>query len=170
MVFNLSDYFLPYPRLGDPYRLLLPAQNIGTSNNLVISVGDSPTERFDCSRNNSLVYTAYIPAVTPRTPVLENATGCTWTIEQDTGAFQVISIPKSYGGAKMCSYTNTSVSYDLSDAYDVGLHALLQSLDYDSDGRIFVSLDDEDIEIIVSTVSNVPYLWGPSLIEVRTWR
>ena len=170
VVFNLSDYFLPYPRLGDPYRLLLPAQNIGTSNNLVISVGDSPTERFDCSRNNSLVYTAYIPAVTPRTPVLENATGCTWTIEQDTGTFQVISIPKSYGGAKMCSYTNTSVSYDLSDAYDVGLHALLQSLDYDSDGRIFVSLDDEDIEIIVSTVSNVPYLWGPSLIEVRTWR
>jgi hypothetical protein len=102
--------------------------------------------------------------------VLESALGCEWTIEQDSGTLQTILVPKDYAGPNACSYTNASIAFNQTDAYDAATYNLLTGLDYDRDGRIFITLATEDVEIIVNTVSNVPYLWGPALVEVRTWR
>ena len=46
----------------------------------------------------------------------------------------------------------------------------MQQLDFENDGRVYVNLDSADLEIIVTVVSQVPYLWGPSLASVEVWR
>ncbi len=169
--FDLGAYQTPYIALGDPYIVQLARGSIVPgANTLNLRTGDSPTNSTGCSVNNTLITDLAIPINPTYTPVLERAIGCFWTVEQDSGGTQSISVPRNYVGAKTCSYTNASISYDALDAYDVATANLLSALDYDSDGRIFISLADEDVEIIVNTVSNVPYLWGPSLIEVRVWQ
>jgi hypothetical protein len=168
--FNLSDFFAPYYRLGDPYRVNVPLPLINTSNTIFVNTGDNNTDSAGCSQNNSLVYTAFVPSATPRTAVLQNAVGCTWTIENDNGGFQVVAIPKSYSGGNTCSYTSASISYDNTDALQQAVFELLDELDFDDDGRIFLSLAEEDLEVIVTKISSVPYLWGPSIFEVRVWQ
>jgi hypothetical protein len=170
LVYNLSDFLVPFDRLGDPYRVFLPTNLLRTTNNFLVQTADSPTNITGCSNNNSLVYNALVPSATPRTAVLANATGCTWTIEKDLGGFQTLAIPKSYTGANVCLYTSTGISYDTSDALQEAVFQILRELDFDGDGRIFISLSEENLEIIVTKISSVPYLWGPSLIEVRVWQ
>lgn len=169
-VFNLSEFLVPYHRLGDPYRVSIPPTLLGPVNTLSIHAGDNATDPGGCSVNNTLVYTAYVPSATPRSAVLENAEGCTWTIERDDGTTQVNAIPQTYTGANTCSYTNALQTYDNTDSLQAAVYALLQELDFDSDGRIFVSLSEENLEVIVTKIGSVPYLWGPSLIEVRMWQ
>jgi hypothetical protein len=169
--YNLSTYSTPYIRLGDPFEILFPAGAVGPgTNDFLVNTGDSPSNATGCSPDNTLITDIAVPINPTYTPVLEYAEGCSWTIEQDTGFFQTIRVPREYVGANTCSYTNASIAFNSADAYDVATANLLASLDYDRDGRIFISLADEDVEIIVNTVSNVPYLWGPTSVEVWTWQ
>jgi hypothetical protein len=43
-------------------------------------------------------------------------------------------------------------------------------LDFDGNGLVDINLNTEDLEVIVTTVEAVPYMWGPSIIEARVWR
>jgi hypothetical protein len=169
-VHNLSDFYAPYYRLGDPYRLHVPSTLLTPITNLFIGTGDSAVNTTGCSQNNSLIYTAFVPSATPRTAVLENATGCVWTIEKDSGGVQVVAIPATYTGTNVCAYTNADIAYDSGDALQQAVYEILRELDFDDDGRIFVSLSEENLEIIVTKISSVPYLWGPSIVEVRAWQ
>jgi hypothetical protein len=63
-----------------------------------------------------------------------------------------------------------SFAYSPDDAYDVAVYNLLSQLDFDSDGRVFVNVAVNDLEIIVNSVPAIPYLWGPSILEVRVWQ
>lgn len=169
-VFNLSAYDTNYVRLGDPYQVQVPVTAlVGGTNTLVINTADQPGNSSGCSDNNTMIYTLAINTSTARSTVLEKAVGCNWTIEFDDGQFLNVEIPASYAGAKSCSYTNASISYDPLDAYDYGVYRLLEQLDFDDDGRVFVNIEAADLEIIVTVVTNVPYLWGPSMarLEVR---
>jgi hypothetical protein len=170
VAFNLSDFLVYYARLGDPYRVFIPIQNLTGVNNFYINTGDNTTNSTGCSNNNSLIYTAFVPSATPRTAVLENATGCSWQIDYDDGGSQFVSIPPSYTGTNQCFYTGSLVQYDSTDALQVAVYEILLALDFDQDGRIFVSLNEEDLEIIVTKIGSVPYLWGPSIVEVRVWQ
>ena len=86
--FNLSNYFVDYTRLGDPFLVHIPRANITDSNQFYFRTGDAPDNFTGCSPDNSLVYTLLVPSATPRTTVFANATGCVWTIENDDGTFQ----------------------------------------------------------------------------------
>ncbi|MFH1072893.1 MAG: VWA domain-containing protein [Nanoarchaeota archaeon] len=171
-VFNLSNFFTDYYRVGDPFAVQIPVNTLSadTLNNITLRIGDSPDNSSNCSLNNSFIYIASINSSTTRTNVVEKADGCMWTIEFEDGTFLNSAIPLSYAGGNNCSYTNSSIKYSTTDAYDLSVYNILRELDFDTDGRVFVNLNVEDLEIVVTLVSQVPYLWGPSFMQVVVWR
>ncbi len=101
--------------------------------------------------------------------------GCAWTIAFPDGAKVNVTIPSSYSGANRCSYTpsNHTISnaaYDEDDAYQLGAYMMFRRLDFNDDGTIFVNLREEDLEVIVTTISRVPYLHGPSRVVLEVVR
>lgn len=169
-VYNLSEYFVSYPRLGDPHRIHLPLDVLSSSNELFVQTADSPTNITACSEHNTVIYTARVPAASARTSVLANAEGCHWQIENDDASIQELSVPESYAGLNQCSYTSENILYDSTDALQVAVYELLSALDFANDGSIFVSLESEDLEIILTQVGNIPFLWGPILVQTEVWR
>ncbi len=171
VIYNLSEFYLPYPKLGDPYQVQVPANLLLPGwNNFSIGTGDEPTNRTGCSYNNSMIYTALLNASTARTGVLPRTEGCNWTIMSEDGSEENIAIPADYAGTKMCYYTNTSMDYDQNDTYDAAVFGLLEQLDFDGNGKIVVSLGETDLEVIILLITGVPYQWGPAVLEAKTWQ
>jgi len=79
-------------------------------------------------------------------------------------------VPSSYSGTKTCEYSSTTISYDLTDSIDFSVYSLLTALDFDSNGKINIDIEEQDLEIDTLWVSQVPYLWGPAIIEIRVWQ
>lgn len=172
IVFNLSDYGQEYPLLGDPFTIQIPTavMTVGDSNTIEMEIGDSPGNSTSCSANNSLIFTALINSSTPRSTTLDTLEGCNWTIESENGNIISLSVPDDYSGSKTCSYTNSSgISYNPYDAYDAATYNLLLQLDPDENGKVLVDLEETDLEITVTLVSGVPYLWGPSIASTKVW-
>ncbi|NJL43912.1 MAG: hypothetical protein HC945_01125, partial [Nitrosarchaeum sp.] len=171
--FNLSRFSDVYQRLGDPYLVQVPVNLLQSgSNSLYIRTGDGPTNSTDCSANNTLIYRGFINSSTPRSGVVERAEGCEWTIEFEDLTSITTLIPPEYAGSRKCAYNSTyhhPPLYDNRDAYDLAVAHILDSLDFDDDGRVLINLQEEDLEIIVSVVQQVPFLWGPTLVEVSVW-
>jgi hypothetical protein len=131
---------------------------------------DNDQNTTNCSDNNTIFYQGVINSSVPRSTVLESAVGCDWSIEFEDGHFLNVTIPTSYVGSKQCNYTNASLYYDPLDSYDVGVYRLLDQLDFDDDRRVFVNIEAADLEIIVTVVTSVPYLWGPTFALLEVWR
>ena len=170
-IFNLTDYTSNYPTVGDPFQIQIPAilLNPGEDNDIRLEVGDSPTNSTSCSANNTLIYTGLVEAVTPRSATYEKFTGCTWEIESENDRLFSFAVPEDYAGANNCTYTSSSISYATDDAYDVATFQLLRQLDPDQNGKIIVDLQETDLEITITIVSGVPYLWGPSVVRAEVW-
>ena len=82
-------------------------------------------------------------------------------------------MPYNYSGPNYCNYTTSQYDqsgHNTDDSYDVAMYGLLNSLDLDDDGAIIINLDNSDISIHLTTVRDIPYLWGPTLVELRVWR
>jgi hypothetical protein len=170
-VFNLTEYGTDYVLLGDPFIVQIPsfALEPGVVNSIQLAVGDGPTNSSSCSANNTLIYTALINASTPRSQTFAFNEGCNWTIESENGLFSHLLIPSTYSGTKECFYTASNISYNPLDAYDFATHSLLRQLDPDGNGKTIVDLTEADLEITITLVSGVPYLWGPSMVQTRVW-
>jgi len=174
VVYNLSIYGVNYTNLGDPFQLLVPPYLLTTGDHLFsIALGANSSIDFPCSMSDSLIYTGLVSAATNRTPVLPNplsSSGCFWHVESESGGFQDLKVPLDYSGSSKCNYTNANISYNDKDAYDVAAFNLLMQLDPDKDGRVSVNFQEEDLEISVTLVTDVPYLWGPTLVKVNAWQ
>jgi len=173
VVYNLSIYGSNYLNLGDPFQVLMPPHLLTAGNHLFsIALGANSSHTASCSisANDSLIYTGLVSAATNRTIVLPSHDGCLWLVESEDVEFQSLAVPAGYTGAKQCNYTNASISYDSEDAYDVATVNLLMQLDPDKDGRVSVNFQEEDLEISVTLVTDVPYLWGPTLVKVNAWQ
>lgn len=172
-IFNLSSYAQNYSALGDPFNVHIPASYVTPGQHLItMATGDNDQNTTGCSDNNSLIYTGFINSSTARSSVVEEAEGCDWTVQFEDDTFESFAVPQTYTGPKNCFYTNAShdpANYTI-DAYDSAVYSLLEQLDFDKDGRVFVNLAAEDLEIIVSLVSEVPYLWGPAIMRVEVWQ
>lgn len=168
-VFNLSEYGSDYTLLGDPFIIQIPSAVLvpGENNNFTLTVGDNPLNTSVCSPNNTFIYTALINASTPRGETYEEHEGCSWSIESETGKNSTLKIPKDYAGANTCNYTSSSISYNHLDAYDSATHFLLSQLDPDGNGKIIVDLAESDLEITITLVRGIPYLWGPSIVGTQ---
>ena len=175
-VFNLSEYGSNFIYFGDPYILQAPSNLlVNGANYLTLETGDEPINSTGCSANNTLIYTALVPSTTSRSEVVEFTDGCSWTIQFEDDTYSNKTIPSTYSGSKKCSYTSANNTlaqgaYSANDAYDIAVYNVLKALDFDGNGKVFVNLDSEDIEIVITTISSVPYMWGPSLVSARAWQ
>jgi len=168
-VFNLSEYGSDYTLLGDPFIIQIPSAILtpGVVNTFELNVGDNPINNSACSPNNTFIYTALINASTPRGETYEVHEGCVWTIESEMGSNSTLHIPNDYSGTNVCFYTAVNISYNPLDAYDSATHFLLKQLDPDNNGKVIVDLSESDLEITITLVSGIPYLWGPTLVGTQ---
>jgi hypothetical protein len=63
--------------------------------------------------------------------------------------------------------------YDKEDALDAVMYNLLSVLDVDegnNKGKVDISINENDLQIDDQTISTIPYLWGPAILEVRVWK
>ncbi len=170
-VYNLSTYNEDYTTLGDPFVIDIPPTYLQNGvNDFFIRTGDAPSNSTGCSLNNTFIYTGLVKGSISYSGVYEKADGCSWTIETDQGSTITADVPSTYSGAKSCSYTATNISFDPSDSIDQAVHELLANLDFDGNGKINIDIEQEDLEIEALWVSQVPYLWGPAILEVRLWQ
>ncbi len=169
--FNLSYFGTDYTSLGDPYLAYVKPESFITGiNNITIVSADEIANDTFCSTNNSLIYTAMAKSSVSYGTVLEREEGCNWFVEFEDGGNATLAVPQGYAGNKTCSYTGSSISYDTDDSYDDAMYRLLEGLDFDDDGRTYFNFDQSDIGFNVITISEVPYMWGPTGVEVRTWQ
>ncbi len=169
-VYNLSDFSEDYGPMGDPFLINIPVDTLISGNNtFFIRTGDAPDNFTECSLNNTLIYTSQVSASVSYSDVLENAEGCQWFIEFDDLGTTTINVPQTYSGIRQCYYTNSTISYDVNDTYDDAMHNLMDNLDFDNDGRIYVNIEEEDFVIGAISVGRIPYPWGPAIAEVRVW-
>lgn len=178
VAFNLSRFNPIYANLGDPFPIPIPGNFFasGEVNQISVSTGDNIMNSTECSKNTTLVYTGLINVINhtmPYSSVRANATGCNWTVEHIMGYNFSISVPNTYTGAKRCEFTNSShdtSGFDTDDSYDWAMYNFLKHLDIDSDGRVFINLNEEDFIVSSKIIRDVPYLWGPTIAEVRVWQ
>ncbi len=177
-IFNLSWYSEFYDTLGDPFPLPITGNyfNQGDTNSISVRSSDAPDGSGYRSANNTLMYTGLFNIVNfshPYSAVKAMAVGCNWTIEVEGGFNISVLVPYNYTGSNICNYTTgqfDKTGHNTDDSYDVAMYELLKSLDLDDDGAIVVNLDNSDIAIHLTTVRDIPYLWGPTLVELRLWR
>jgi hypothetical protein len=170
-VFNLSSFLLPYPDLGDPSVIETPVSLLTIGNNTFhLETGESATNRTGCFVNNSVFYVVSINLSTERSVVVPDAEGCIWNVQYEDGTSENITIPAAYAGANRCSYTGANITYDATDAYQLGAYNIFNRLDFRQNGKLFVNLRNEDLEVIVTTISQVPYMWGPSVVKLEVAR
>ncbi len=170
-IFNISEFGSDYEDLGDPFVLRVIPSNLNNGDNQIeLQTADTPENNTGISKNNSMIYTAAVKSSISYSSVLPYAEGCEWTIENEDSELINIPVPIDYAGNKSCNYTNSSISFNDQDSIDQSVYDLLSNLDFDNNGKININIDDEDLEIEALWVSQVPYLWGPAIIEVRVWQ
>jgi len=99
--------------------------------------------------------------------VVAKSDGCSWTVSFEDGTASTIKVPSSYSGADICSFS--SQIYDSNDALDIVVYQLFSNLDIDKDGKLDVNIDENNLNVNTLTISKVPSLWGPAIIEIRVW-
>jgi hypothetical protein len=170
-IYNITNYFLDYVRLGDPFFVYVPVNHIvNGTNTLRIETADTPLNKTGCSYNNTIIYTGLISSSVSYATVLPKSEGCRWMLEFDDLSTAVINVPQSYSGSKQCHYTNALISYDEEDSIDSAAYQLFRNLDFNNDGRIFVNIDSYNLVVNAISVQMIPYPWGPAVAEVRVWR
>ena len=142
----------------------IPISIIDINNNITMLAGDSEINTSPCMCNNSLILHVAVPITTQRSGVLPSMEPCNWSIEIYDKTIETMYLPNESTSRK-CYYTNSTISYNTTNAYDSAVYSLLRLLDPDHDGRIIASFKDSDIQIILTFIGDVPYMWGPSLIE-----
>jgi hypothetical protein len=178
VAYNLSHFNTNYANLGDPFPIPIPGPYFeqGETNTITVGTGDNAFNSTNCSVNTTLLYTGLINMINftdPYSSVHANATGCNWTIEHELGYNFTLSVPTDYTGPRQCTYTNTShdtSGFDNDDSYDWAMYNFLVHVDYNNDGRIFINFGSSNFIVNSWVVHDVPYLWGPTIAEVRVWQ
>ncbi|MFH1229850.1 MAG: hypothetical protein V1678_05525, partial [Candidatus Aenigmatarchaeota archaeon] len=172
-VYNLSLYNTNYSTLGDPFIVDIPSSYLSSGvHNLNLSIGDAPNQDLNCSPNNTLIYSALINSSIARTDIVPYQAGCNWTIQFEDETFINVKMPTS-GGHMNCNYTNEShaLTENISnDAYNLAVYTMLNDLDFDDDGKVLLNLAEEDFQIAVTLATNLPYMNGPAMMEIRIWK
>ncbi len=178
VAYNLSRFNTNYANLGDPFPIPIPGPYFerGETNTIIVRTGDNSLNSSNCSTNTTMLYTGLLNMINftdPYSSVHPNATGCNWTIEHELGYNFTLSVPTDYAGPLTCVYTNSShglSGFDNDDSYDWAMYNFLVHLDYNNDGRIFINFGKSDFIVNSWVVHDVPYLWGPTIAEVRVWQ
>lgn len=167
-VYKLSDYNDNYINLGDPFIVSVPEGYLSSGvNDIIVSAGVGPENYSGGSEDNRIIYNLLLNAFSNFTPVVAKSEGCNWEVEFEDSTSATIAIPETYTGADTCNYENGI--YEADDSLDIAVYGLLSNLDLDKDGLLDVKVSDENFDIEDLTITKVPSLWGPAIVEVRVW-
>lgn len=168
-IFNLSSYNKNYEFLGDPTFIGIPQGVLSHTNTYTLLTADNQTSATGCSPFSKLIYKAAIPSSLAVDNVYPTADGCSWEIQFPTKK-SIINVPYQYNGSNTCYYTEDEITYNAQDAYDVLIFEFLHRFDmYPQDGILDIDFTQESINVSLQPKTNIPYLWGPALLEVVTW-
>ena len=53
---------------------------------------------------------------------------------------------------------------------DNAFYQLLYKLDFDDNGMLYVNFNTTDLDIGFITIRDIPYMWGPTPVEVHSWQ
>lgn len=167
-VYRLSDYGSDYLSLGDPSAVNIPVSQINEgSNSIIISTGANSSASTGGSNDSKVVYTLLLNGFADYSSVVAKSDGCSWTVSFEDGTASTIKVPSTYNGADLCSFSTKA--YDANDALDNAVFMLLSNLDIDKDGKLEINIDANSLDVSTLTVSKVPSLWGPAIVEIRVW-
>jgi hypothetical protein len=167
--FGLYQSSLNYTKLGDPFIIQIPPDMVTSdvNNTVTVKTASAAGNSSGGSSADRLIYTVRIDSLLDYGEVFYDSVGCEWHVDFEDGTNDTIKIPSGYSGSENCYYANAT--YDTTDALNDATYRLFSKLDFDGDGELEVSLDENNIEIDTLTVSDVPSLWGPAIVEVRIW-
>lgn len=174
-VYNLSYYGNDYTILGDPYYVQIPLENVSQGNNTVrISTGISPGNYTGGSPDSKVLYTVGVDLTINYSNIYGKAEGCNWYVQFKDGTNATIPIPTNYTGSNSCTYYANGTVYvpgsGQQDSINSAVEQLLTQLDFDQDSLLEVNIDKGDFNLEIIALPGVPYLWGPTIAEVRTWQ
>ena len=66
-------------------------------------------------------------------------------------------------------FNQSDTIYNINDSNQIAALQIFEILDFDSDGDVDLLISEGDVEIETLTISKVPSLWGPAIIEIRVW-
>ena len=168
ILYRLSDYGTDYQILGDPFAVNIPIGNINQgANSITISTGTNSSASTGGSSDNRVIYTLLLNGFADYSSVVAKADGCSWAVSFEDGTSTTIKVPSNYNGADVCSYS--SKTYDANDALDNVAYSLFSNLDIDKDGKLDINIDENNLNVNTLTISKIPSLWGPAIIEIRVW-
>ena len=167
-VYKLSDYGNDYTILGDPFAVNIPVGNINEGDNsITISTGLNATNSTGGSNDSRVIYTLLLKGIGDYSTVVAKSDGCSWTVSFEDGTGTTIKVPSTYSGADLCTFSTKT--YDTNDALDNAVFELFSNLDIDKDGKLDVNIEASNLDVSTLTISKVPSLWGPAIIEIRVW-
>ncbi|HLG24184.1 MAG TPA: hypothetical protein VI564_04630 [Candidatus Nanoarchaeia archaeon] len=168
LIFNLSNYGNDYQILGDPFAVNIPANLLDlASNTISVSTGTGPNVSTGGSFDNRGIYTLLLSSFADYSNVVAKSDGCAWSLSFNDGSSSTVKIPLTYSGSKVCTFSPPS--YDSDDALDNAAFQLFSNLDVDKDGTLDVIIASNNVDVNPFTISKVPSLWGPIIVEVRVW-
>lgn len=171
--YNLSEFGKYYYFLGDPYIVNIPIEYITTGNNNIrIKTGFDPQNQSGGSPQNRVIYTVGVDLEINSSGVFEKAEGCVWSLSYEDGTSGSLTVPSTYSGTEICYFnqtTNCNQDYS-NDAVNNALCNLFIQIDFDNDGELFVKLGSTNLNVETNLITDIPYMWGPTIIEVRIWR
>lgn len=170
-IFDLSDYLNDYESLGDPFTIGIPPGVMSRGlNTFTLRTADDPGDPKGCSPDDKLLYTAAINNTFVLGGVYEEAEGCLWDVLMLGDLVEDIRIPSDYAGDEHCTYTGGGPGSGEDDVWRALALDVFSSFDLDNDGDLEVSFDEEELEFNAVEQEDIPYLWGPALLEVTVWR
>jgi|SRR3989344_3166814 len=173
-VYNLADYGSDFTSLGDPYIVHLPVSLITNGTNYVnLTTGVSKTNSSSGSQYNKILYTLERNASVFSEP-LASASGCQWEVQFEDDSVLNVSVPSSYDGNDKCVYNATRHSildsiYNSNDAFQVAVFYLLEDIDLDSNGKIDIVFNEQQLQISLSEIEGVPVIWAIE-VQARVWK
>jgi len=169
VAFSLPTFSNSYTDVGDPFVVYAPPTLFEPGDNIVhISTGTGPLNYTGGSPDDSIVYTVLVPNSVPEEGVFPKADGCNWQLAFEQGSNFTLPIPQTYSGSEICNFS--TATYPQDDAINDAVFRLLSQLDFDNDGLLDVLFTNQAMELGSFTISDVPSLWGPTLVEVRVWQ
>lgn len=166
-IYNLSSYGTEYIQLGDPYVLNIPDALVQKNNNITITTAISPANSTEGSRYNKIIYTV-VKNATAYSKISSSSEGCRWTIEFEDNTNITAPIPSTYSGTSACQYSENSRIFNENDATQNAIYELLQILDLNSNHKIDAKFTEEDLQIELTEIENIPYTWSTE-VQARTW-
>jgi len=167
-IYNLSKYGSDYIKLGDPYNIYTPNSIINNTNYIYLTTGNSPSDSMAGSDSNKIIYTI-VRDMSSFSPVVSFADGCIWTVQFEDNTNISTSIPLNYSGTDNCYYQDNLESYNSNDALQAAVYNLLKLLDFDSNGKVDVKFNEQNLDVGSTQVTGIPYEWSTE-VQVRKWR